>query len=65
MSTEVVATAEFAKCRCCGHKVKPEYKFCLGCYRKRKKVLDDCLGAGMDEGLARAKVDSAYPEKFG
>jgi predicted amidophosphoribosyltransferase len=51
-------------CVCCGHKVKLGYRFCLGCWRKRKKIHDDCIGAGKSEEFARNKADSAYPAKF-
>ena len=64
MASVNTSVAEFGKCRCCGHKVKVGYQFCLGCYRKRMKVYDDCKGAGLSEDLAREKVDGAYPLRF-
>lgn len=65
MASVNTSVAEFGKCRCCGHKVKVGYQFCLGCYRKRKKVLDDCIGAGQPVEWAILKVDKVYPLKFG
>jgi hypothetical protein len=64
MSIDTVSEVEFGKCWCCGHRVKVGYQFCFGCYRKRKKVFDDCIGAGKDDDFARQVVDRAYPLKF-
>jgi hypothetical protein len=50
-------------CRACGHKVKLGYALCLGCYRKREKILKDYRSAGMPEEWALLKADAVYPLK--
>lgn len=56
--------AVVCQCACCGRAIKAGYKFCFGCYRKRMKVYDDCIGAGKSVEFARDKVNEAYPLKF-
>jgi hypothetical protein len=64
MAVNTNKVVEYGKCRCCGHRVKVGYQFCLGCHRKRMKILDDCVAAGMPEDWARQRVDEVYPLKF-
>lgn len=52
------------RCACCGRSIKADYSFCIGCERKRSKVLSDCVGAGMRLGDAERVVDGAYPLNF-
>jgi len=49
------------ECKVCGRKIKPGYDLCIGCERKREKIVNDCLEAGMsyDAAVGRAKV--CYP----
>jgi hypothetical protein len=51
------------RCRCCGCWIKPDYVYCIPCARKRIKIVNDCLGAGMSIPDAERVADKAYPPK--
>lgn len=53
-----------SRCRCCGRRIKSDYSFCIGCERKRMKILNACIGVGMSYIDAMAKVNSIYPENY-
>lgn len=51
-------------CVCCGRSIAREYRFCIPCDRKRMKVIDSCVGAGMSITDARSKADYSYPQLY-
>jgi hypothetical protein len=53
-----------SRCCCCGRLINAEYRYCIGCERKRLKVYGDCIAGGMAEVEARIKVDSVYPCRY-
>ena len=64
MDIEQVEAVKSGCCRCCGRHIKDSYMFCVGCERKRAKIIGDCVGAGMSIPDARAKAEAAYPQVF-
>ena len=54
---------ETCKCLCCGRSIDGDYEFCIGCNKKRWKVYNDCIGAGLSLVKARARVEVCYPRK--
>lgn len=65
MVIKQVEVVKSGQCRCCGRRIKSEYLFCIGCERKRMKVYNDCVGAGMSVYDAHGKVEAAYPQIYG
>lgn len=64
IESSVVKDFKGGKCRCCGRRIKVCYGFCIGCERKRMKIVNDCVGAGMTHSDAWAKAEAAYPQVF-
>jgi hypothetical protein len=64
MAVELERNLKTSVCLCCGRSIKPEYMFCVGCERKRMKVFNDSIGAGLSSVDAWGVVGKVYPVKF-
>lgn len=64
MEIERVEVINTGRCRCCGRRIKAEYRLCIEHERKRMRIVNDCLGAGMNREQAWAKAEAAYPQVF-
>jgi len=53
--------ANSGECEVCGRKIKSGYDLCVGCQRKRGKIIDDCVGAGLSYEAAVARAKVCYP----
>lgn len=51
-------------CCCCGRPIKADYEFCIGCERKRLKVIESMVRAGYRYSDAVRKADESYPRRY-
>jgi hypothetical protein len=63
MELEVCMSMDF--CLCCGWVINGNYVFCMPCERKRMKVKDECLAAGLSDRDAESRVNEVYPLRYG
>jgi len=56
--------ANSGKCAVCGRRVNAGYVFCIGCERKRGKVISDCVRAGLSYTAGCNVADKSYPRRL-